>query len=99
MNYKQFIIDNIFRYSVSLLIYNNWLFNKNICTCFSIKKNCLLHIIIYYIYCLFIIDGTVSEWKRILDVNVIALSVCSREAVRSMNSRNLEDAHIIHLSR
>ncbi|XP_025204536.1 dehydrogenase/reductase SDR family member 11-like isoform X2 [Melanaphis sacchari] len=43
-------------------------------------------------------DGTVSEWKRILDVNVIALSVCSREAVRSMNSRNLEDAHIIHLS-
>lgn len=45
------------------------------------------------------IDGTVSEWKKILDVNVIALSVCSREAVRSMNSRNLEDAHIIHLSR
>jgi len=47
----------------------------------------------------FNIDGTVSEWKRILDVNVIALSVCSREAVRSMNSRNLADAHIIHLSR
>lgn len=46
-----------------------------------------------------IVDGTVSEWKRILDVNVIALSICSREAVKSMNSRNLEDAHIIHLSR
>ncbi|XP_060875152.1 dehydrogenase/reductase SDR family member 11-like [Metopolophium dirhodum] len=45
-----------------------------------------------------LIDGTVSEWKKILDVNVIALSVCSREAVRSMNSRNLKDAHIIHLS-
>ncbi|XP_025415414.1 dehydrogenase/reductase SDR family member 11-like [Sipha flava] len=45
-----------------------------------------------------LIDGTVSEWKKILDVNVIALSVCSREAVKSMTSRNLENAHIIHLS-
>ncbi|XP_050425270.1 dehydrogenase/reductase SDR family member 11-like isoform X2 [Adelges cooleyi] len=45
-----------------------------------------------------LIDGTVSEWKKMLDVNVIALSICSREAVKSMISRNLENAHIIHLS-
>ncbi|XP_050524294.1 dehydrogenase/reductase SDR family member 11-like [Daktulosphaira vitifoliae] len=45
-----------------------------------------------------LINGSVSEWKKMLDVNVIALSICSREAIKSMNSRNLNNGHIIHLS-
>ena len=34
-----------------------------------------------------------------LDVNVVALCLCTKEAVKSMRERNVDDGHIIHISR
>ncbi|XP_072041946.1 dehydrogenase/reductase SDR family member 11-like [Amphiura filiformis] len=45
-----------------------------------------------------IIDGKTEDWKHIYEVNVLALSVCTREAVKSMRERNVDDGHIIHIN-
>ncbi|XP_072041943.1 dehydrogenase/reductase SDR family member 11-like isoform X2 [Amphiura filiformis] len=45
-----------------------------------------------------IIDGKTEDWKHIFDVNVLGLSICTREAVKSMRERNVDDGHIIHLN-
>lgn len=45
-----------------------------------------------------LLDGSTQEWRHILEVNVIALSICTREAVKSMKRRNVSEGHIIHLS-
>ncbi|KAI5700181.1 hypothetical protein M8J76_003471 [Diaphorina citri] len=45
-----------------------------------------------------LLEGSVEEWRHILEVNVIALSICTREAVKSMKRRDVSDGHIIHMS-
>lgn len=35
----------------------------------------------------------------LLQVNVIGLSVCAREAYQSMKERNVDDGHIININR
>ena len=44
-----------------------------------------------------LLDGDTAQWQEMFDVNVIALCVCSREAVQSMRRRKVE-GHIIHIS-
>jgi len=44
-----------------------------------------------------LLEGDTAQWKEMFDVNVIALCVCSREAVKSMRTRGTE-GHIIHIS-
>jgi NADP-dependent 3-hydroxy acid dehydrogenase YdfG len=34
-----------------------------------------------------------------LDVNVLGLSVCTKEALQSMKDRGVDDGHIIHINR
>ncbi|XP_049855029.1 dehydrogenase/reductase SDR family member 11-like isoform X2 [Schistocerca gregaria] len=41
--------------------------------------------------------GQTAEWKRILDVNVLGLSICTREAVQGMLDRGVDDGFIIHI--
>nr|CAD7614220.1 unnamed protein product [Timema genevievae] len=45
-----------------------------------------------------LIENTTSELRKILDVNVLGLSICTREAVKSMRERGIDDGHIIHIN-
>ncbi len=41
-------------------------------------------------------DGTSDDWREMLDVNILALTVCMREALADMSGK--ADAHIINIS-
>lgn len=43
-------------------------------------------------------DGPVSKWREVLDLNVLGLSLCTKEALQSMKERGVDDGHIIHIS-
>ncbi|XP_041653010.1 dehydrogenase/reductase SDR family member 11-like [Cheilinus undulatus] len=45
-----------------------------------------------------LLHGKTSGWKNMLDVNVLGLSICTREAYQSMKERNIDDGHIIHIN-
>lgn len=42
-------------------------------------------------------DGDTQLWKKVLDLNVLALSMATREAVKNMRENNV-DGHIIHIN-
>ncbi|XP_069683489.1 dehydrogenase/reductase SDR family member 11-like [Periplaneta americana] len=42
--------------------------------------------------------GPVDHWRAIIDLNVLALSVCTKEALQSMKERGVDDGHIIHIN-
>ncbi|XP_046988962.1 farnesol dehydrogenase-like [Schistocerca americana] len=44
-----------------------------------------------------LIDTKTDNWKSILDVNVLGLSICTREAVQDMLGRGVDDGFIIHI--
>lgn len=43
-------------------------------------------------------EGNVEEWKEMLDVNVLALSICTKEAIKLMRECGVDDGHIIHMN-
>ncbi|KAJ8878079.1 hypothetical protein PR048_022543 [Dryococelus australis] len=43
-------------------------------------------------------DGNTSVWKQLLDLNVLALSICTREAIKSMKERGVNDGHVVHIN-
>ncbi|XP_047451157.1 dehydrogenase/reductase SDR family member 11-like [Mugil cephalus] len=45
-----------------------------------------------------LLSGKTSGWKNMLDLNVLALSVCTREAYQSIKERNVDDGHIININ-
>ncbi|XP_055947635.1 dehydrogenase/reductase SDR family member 11-like isoform X1 [Argiope bruennichi] len=45
-----------------------------------------------------LLDGATSEWKNMIDVNVLALCICTREAVKLMKEAKVDDGQIIHIS-
>jgi len=45
-----------------------------------------------------LLDGTPTEWRHMIDVNVIALCLCSKLAVASMRERGVDDGHIININ-
>jgi len=42
--------------------------------------------------------GSTEELKKMLDVNVLALSVCTMQAFQSMKERGVDEGHIIHIN-
>ena len=48
---------------------------------------------------LLFVGGSTEELKKMLDVNVLGLSVCTIQAVQSMKEREVDDGHIIHINR
>ncbi|CAG2168672.1 unnamed protein product [Oppiella nova] len=45
-----------------------------------------------------LISGDTEFWREMLDVNVTALSICTRESIQLMQTNNISDGHIIHVS-
>ncbi len=45
-----------------------------------------------------LIGGSTESWKEMIDVNVMALSISTRESVKLMLEKNINDGHIIQLS-
>ncbi|GIY15748.1 hypothetical protein CDAR_266951 [Caerostris darwini] len=45
-----------------------------------------------------LLTGNTSEWKNMLDVNIMGLCICTQEAVKLMQEKGIDDGQIIHLS-
>ncbi|XP_063220370.1 dehydrogenase/reductase SDR family member 11-like isoform X2 [Bacillus rossius redtenbacheri] len=43
-------------------------------------------------------DGKTEQWRQLLEVNLLALSICTREALQSMKERSVDDGHIVHIN-
>ena len=44
-----------------------------------------------------LLGGATADWRSMLDINVLALCICTREAVKQMREHGVEDGHIIHI--
>jgi NADP-dependent 3-hydroxy acid dehydrogenase YdfG len=44
-----------------------------------------------------LLSGSTQHWREMLEVNVLALCICTREAVADMRHRG-DDGHVIHIS-
>lgn len=42
-----------------------------------------------------LLTGSTEQWRHMLDVNVLGLCICTKEAVKSMKERGVDDGHII----
>ncbi|CAG2068050.1 unnamed protein product, partial [Timema podura] len=42
--------------------------------------------------------GETSHWKQIFDLNVLGLSISTREAFKLMKEKGVDDGHIIHIN-
>ncbi|KAL4240357.1 Dehydrogenase/reductase SDR member 11 [Mactra antiquata] len=45
-----------------------------------------------------LLTGDTEQWRNMFEVNVLGLCVCTREAVKSMKERGVDDGHIIQLN-
>jgi NAD(P)-dependent dehydrogenase (short-subunit alcohol dehydrogenase family) len=60
-----------------------------------------VHLFVYLTvhYLLYSTDGPTENWRKIFDLNVLGLSVCTKEALQSMKERGVDDGHIVHINR
>ncbi|XP_071945601.1 dehydrogenase/reductase SDR family member 11-like [Antedon mediterranea] len=49
------------------------------------------------IYCP-LMSGKTEDWRYLLDINVLGLSICTRETLNQMTDRGVDDGHIFHIS-
>nr|XP_002130309.1 dehydrogenase/reductase SDR family member 11-like [Ciona intestinalis] len=45
-----------------------------------------------------LVAGKTEDWKDMLDVNVLGLSICTREAIQLMKAGNVDDGHLFNIS-
>lgn len=45
-----------------------------------------------------LLSASTKYMRKMLDVNVLALTICTREAVKRMRERGVDDGHIIHIN-
>lgn len=48
---------------------------------------------------LILTDCDMKTWETLFRLNVFAVGICCREALKSMKERNVDDGHIINVSR
>lgn len=65
----------------------------------KIPSSCLVTGQPCYEQLVIITDCEVDKWREILEVNVLALCICSKEFLLSAKRRNLEQGHIININR
>ena len=44
-------------------------------------------------------DGTKEELRNMLDLNVLGLSLCTKEVIQSMRDRDVDDGYIVNINR
>ncbi|XP_023213319.1 dehydrogenase/reductase SDR family member 11-like, partial [Centruroides sculpturatus] len=62
----------------------------------EIKKHCINNAGVSKICPL--MSGNTDHWRSILDVNILALCICTREAIKLMKEKEIDDGQIIHIS-
>jgi len=45
-----------------------------------------------------LIEGSTDHWREMFEVNVLGLSICTREAIKLMREKHIDDGQIIHIS-
>ncbi|XP_033112154.1 dehydrogenase/reductase SDR family member 11-like isoform X2 [Anneissia japonica] len=45
-----------------------------------------------------LMSGKTEHWRYMLEVNVLALAVCTREAISQMIEKGVDDGHIFHIN-
>lgn len=45
-----------------------------------------------------LLSGKTEGWRTMIDVNVLAVSICTREAYQSMKERDIDDGQIININ-
>ncbi|XP_033112146.1 dehydrogenase/reductase SDR family member 11-like [Anneissia japonica] len=45
-----------------------------------------------------LLSGKTEQWRYMMDVNVMGVAVCTREAVRQMMERGVDDGHIVFMN-
>jgi 17beta-estradiol 17-dehydrogenase / 3beta-hydroxysteroid 3-dehydrogenase len=45
-----------------------------------------------------LVSGSTEAWREMLEVNVLALCIFTREAIADMRRRGVDDGHVIHIS-
>ncbi|XP_046580655.1 dehydrogenase/reductase SDR family member 11-like isoform X1 [Haliotis rubra] len=45
-----------------------------------------------------LLTGSIPEWREMVNVNILGLCMCTREAFKSMQERKVDDGHIILLN-
>ncbi|MCL4151834.1 UNVERIFIED_CONTAM: hypothetical protein GTU68_016185 [Idotea baltica] len=46
-----------------------------------------------------LLDGKPEEWRYMMDLNVVAVCLCTELSVASLRERKVDDGHIINISR
>lgn len=45
------------------------------------------------------LDGNLEDWKCLFDTNVLAVGMCTRQALKSMEAHGVNDGHIVNINR
>eukprot|EP00731_Ephydatia_muelleri_P021040 Em0013g767a len=46
-----------------------------------------------------LLEGKTEDWRDMFEVNVLGLSICTREAVKLMKETHVDDGHLIFINR
>ncbi|XP_065892558.1 dehydrogenase/reductase SDR family member 11-like isoform X2 [Dysidea avara] len=45
-----------------------------------------------------LLSGTTEQWRETLEVNVLGLCMMTREFIKQLRERNVDDGHVVHIS-